>query len=72
LKKQRKKVASERLIAINLFDVYEGDTLEAGKKSYALSFLFRDNDRTLTDQEIDQDMEAIRQCVEREFGAKLR
>lgn len=72
LEKAAKKAASERLIATNLFDVYEGDKLEAGKKSYALSFLFRDNDHTLTDQEIDQDMEAIRVCFEREFGAQLR
>ncbi|MFM7683735.1 MAG: phenylalanine--tRNA ligase subunit beta, partial [Bacteroidota bacterium] len=38
---------------VNLFDVYEGKNLEAGKKSYALSFTFQDQERTLTDVEID-------------------
>lgn len=72
LVKAAKKVASSRLISTNLFDVYEGDKIEAGKKSYALSFHFRDAEKTLTDAEIDQEMSAIRRCFESEFGAQLR
>jgi phenylalanyl-tRNA synthetase beta chain len=72
LVKAAKKVASTRLISTNLFDVYEGDKIEAGKKSYALSFHFRDVEKTLTDAEIDQEMRAIRTCFESEFGAQLR
>jgi phenylalanyl-tRNA synthetase beta chain len=72
LVKAAKKVASSRLISTNLFDVYEGDKIEAGKKSYALSFHFRDAEKTLTDAEIDQEMRAIRTCFESEFGAQLR
>lgn len=72
LVKAAKKVASTRLIATNLFDVYDGDKIEAGKKSYALSFHFRDVERTLTDAEIDQEMDAIRRCFELDFGAQLR
>lgn len=72
LVKAAKKAASTRLISTNLFDVYEGDKIEAGKKSYALSFHFRDNEKTLTDAEIDQEMSAIRTCFESEFGAQLR
>ena len=72
LVKAAKKVASTRLISTNLFDVYEGDKIEAGKKSYALSFHFRDAEKTLTDAEIDQEMRTIRTCFESEFGAQLR
>ena len=72
LVKAAKKAASSRLISTNLFDVYEGDKIEAGKKSYALSFHFRDSEKTLTDAEIDQEMSAIRTCFESEFGAQLR
>jgi phenylalanyl-tRNA synthetase beta chain len=72
LVKAAKKAASTRLISTNLFDVYEGDKIEAGKKSYALSFQFRDFEKTLTDAEIDQEMRAIRTCFESEFGAQLR
>ena len=71
LVKAAKKAASTRLISTNLFDVYEGDKIEAGKKSYALSFQFRDVEKTLTDAEIDQEMRAIRTCFESEFGAQL-
>ena len=39
---------------------------------YALSFHFRDSEKTLTDAEIDQEMSAIRTCFESEFGAQLR
>ena len=52
--------------------MYEGDKIEAGKKSYALSFHFRDTEKTLTDAEIDQEMRTIRTCFESEFGAQLR
>ncbi|MFM7594657.1 MAG: phenylalanine--tRNA ligase subunit beta [Flavobacteriales bacterium] len=72
LVKAAKKVATSRLIATNLFDVYEGDKIEEGKKSYALSFHFRDAEKTLTDAEIDQEMNLIRACFESDFGAQLR
>lgn len=44
---------------INLFDVYEGKGLSEGKKSYALSFHLRSDERTLTDAEVDQVMEKL-------------
>jgi phenylalanyl-tRNA synthetase beta chain len=66
------KVTSERLVDIQLFDVYEGANIGSDKKSYALSFHFRDNNKTLTDQEIDSEMNAIRSCFEKEFNAQLR
>jgi len=57
---------------VNLFDVYEGDKLESGKKSYAVSFHFQDAEKTLTDQVIDTCMEKIRRNLEKELGATLR
>ena len=38
---------------VELFDVYEGKNLEAGKKSYAVSFLLQDENQTLNDKMID-------------------
>jgi phenylalanyl-tRNA synthetase beta chain len=57
---------------VNLFDVYEGDKLENGKKSYAVSFHFQDIEKTLTDQVIDTCMEKIRMNLEKNLGASLR
>jgi phenylalanyl-tRNA synthetase beta chain len=60
------------LKSVGLFDVYEGKNLEVGKKSYALSFILQDGDRTLTDQEIDACMQKIQLNLEKECGAVLR
>jgi phenylalanyl-tRNA synthetase beta chain len=57
---------------INLFDVYEGDKLPAGKKSYAVSFVFRDEDQTLNDKAIEKAMERIMRAVAESTGAELR
>jgi phenylalanyl-tRNA synthetase beta chain len=56
---------------VNLFDVYEGKNLEEGKKSYALSFTLRDDEKTLTDEEIDNTMGRLLKAFEK-AGAKLR
>ncbi|MFH6967259.1 phenylalanine--tRNA ligase subunit beta [Flavobacterium sp. FlaQc-28] len=57
---------------INLFDVYEGQKLPEGKKSYALSFTIQDNTKTLTDAQIDKIMSKLQQAFETELGASLR
>ncbi|WKZ65154.1 MAG: phenylalanine--tRNA ligase subunit beta [Flavobacteriales bacterium] len=57
---------------VGLFDVYEGDKLPAGKKSYALSFILQDPGRTLTDEQVDKAMGRIRAALEKEAGAELR
>ncbi len=57
---------------VNLFDVYESDSLGAGKKSYAVSFILRDDLRTLTDKNIDKVMDNLRRAFEKELGAKIR
>ncbi|MBC5841985.1 MAG: phenylalanine--tRNA ligase subunit beta [Flavobacteriaceae bacterium] len=57
---------------INLFDVYEGSNLGEGKKSYALSFIIQDNNKTLTDAQIDKIMGKLQKNFETELGASLR
>ncbi|MCC7502392.1 MAG: phenylalanine--tRNA ligase subunit beta [Flavobacteriales bacterium] len=60
------------LLSVDLFDVYEGDKLPAGKKSYALSFMLQDAEKTLTDEKVDKAMRRIRATFEKEVGAELR
>ena len=60
------------LKAVNLFDVYEGKNLEAGKKSYALSFILQDSENTLKDKQIEAIMAKLLKTFEEKFGAKLR
>lgn len=57
---------------INLFDVYEGQNLPEGKKSYALSFIIQDATKTLTDTQIDKIMSKLQNNFESELGAQLR
>ena len=57
---------------INLFDVYEGNNLPEGKKSYALSFTIQDSTKTLTDVQIDKIMNKLQTNFETELGATLR
>jgi phenylalanyl-tRNA synthetase beta chain len=67
-----KQTEKSLLKDINLFDVYEGDKLPEGKKSYALSFTIRDNSKTLTDVQIEKIMSKLQQTFETELGASLR
>jgi phenylalanyl-tRNA synthetase beta chain len=57
---------------VDLFDVYEGDKLPEGKKSYAVSFLLQDENKTLNDKQIDKIMDKFKQTFEKNLGAKLR
>jgi phenylalanyl-tRNA synthetase beta chain len=63
-----KKILKE----VGLFDVYEGKNLDEGKKSYAVSFVFQDQEQTLKDQQIDAVMEKIRLELEAKLDAQLR
>jgi len=67
-----KQTEKSLLKDVNLFDVYEGDKLPEGKKSYALSFTIQDNTKTLTDTQIDKIMTKLQQTFETELGASLR
>lgn len=65
--------AEKRLIkSINLFDVYEGKNLPAGKKSYAISILLQDNEKTLKDSQIDNVMQRIIKSLTDKVRASLR
>lgn len=57
---------------VDLFDVYEGDKLDEGKKSYAISFLLQDDNKTLNDKQIDKIMQKLQQTFEKNVGATLR
>ena len=57
---------------VNLFDVYEGDKLAEGKKSYALSFVFRDDTKTLTDKVVDKAILKIFKSLEHQLQVELR
>lgn len=57
---------------VNLFDVYEGKNLEDSKKSYAVSFVFQDNEKTLTDNQVDKIIEKLITALSNDLGAKLR
>lgn len=57
---------------VDLFDVYEGDKLPKGKKSYAVSFLLQDESKTLADKEIDKTMKKLQQIFEKNLEAELR
>ncbi|SEE55175.1 phenylalanyl-tRNA synthetase beta subunit [Tenacibaculum sp. MAR_2010_89] len=65
---------SERklLKEVDLFDVYEGDKLPEGKKSYAVSFLLQDESKTLADKQIDKIMQKLQQTFEKNLDAVLR
>ena len=57
---------------VKLFDVYEGDKLAEGKKSYALSFVFRDDAKTLTDKVVDKAILKIFKSLEHQLQVELR
>ncbi len=57
---------------VDLFDVYESDSLGKNKKSYAVSFILRDDNQTLTDKNIDKIMNNLIAAFEKEAGAKIR
>ncbi len=67
-RKQEKKLLKD----INLFDIYQGKNLEAGKKSYAVSFIIQDEEKTLTDVLVEGVMTKIQTALEAELGATLR
>jgi phenylalanyl-tRNA synthetase beta chain len=67
-----KQTEKKLLKDVYLFDVYEGKNLEAGKKSYALSFILQDEENTLKDNQIDSIMQKLQRVFENQFGAKLR
>jgi len=66
------KTENKLIKSINIFDVYEGDKISEDKKSFAISFILADNQKTLTDTEIDAVMNKLINQFETELGATLR
>ena len=60
------------LANVNLFDVYTGNKLPKGKKSYAVSFTLQDDSKTLTDKQIDKIMSKLQKAYIEQLGAELR
>ncbi len=72
LQKIAMQVDTKILKRVNLFDVYEGDKLPKGKKSYALAFTMADETQTLTDLYVDKLMEKLMQSFKEQAGAEIR
>ena len=72
LKQIAQKTEKGLLKEVNVFDVYVGDKLPEGKKSYALSFLLQDEEKTLTDKQIDAIMQKLILNFEKQAGAEIR
>ena len=66
------KTERKLLKNVNVFDVYQGDKLPSGKKSYALSFTLQDEEKTLTDKAIDAIMQKLIHNFGKEAGAEIR
>lgn len=60
------------LKSVSLFDVYEGEKLGEGKKSYAVSFTIQDDEKTLTDKQIDRIMNKLMGTYKHQLGAEIR
>ena len=57
---------------VELFDVYEGDKLPAGKKSYAVNFILQDEEKTMGDKQIDAIMQKLIANLKKQLNAELR
>ena len=66
------KIERKLLRKVDLFDVYEGKGIPEGKKSYAVNFILRDDEKTLNEKQIDRIMQKLISSFEKELGAQLR
>lgn len=66
------RTEKDLLKSVSLFDVYEGEKLGEGKKSYAVSFTLQDNEKTLTDKQIDRIMNKLMGTYKHQLGAEIR
>ncbi|MGQ1784001.1 MULTISPECIES: phenylalanine--tRNA ligase subunit beta [unclassified Saccharicrinis] len=72
IKTVAQKTERKLLKSVSLFDIYEGEKLGADKKSYAVNFILQDENKTLTDKQIDKIMNNMIRNFEKEVGAQLR
>ena len=72
IEKNMKEAGGSLLEDIDLFDLYEGDQISAGKKSLAFNLKFRSNERTLRDEEVNEVFNNILDALTKEVGAEIR
>lgn len=72
LRKAALEAVPNLLKSVMIFDVYEGEKIPDDKKSYAISFILQDQEKTLTDKVIDKTMDTIMKQFQVRFGATLR
>ncbi|UIR54572.1 phenylalanine--tRNA ligase subunit beta [Sphingobacterium sp. SRCM116780] len=72
LKTIAQKTERKLLKEVNVFDVYKGDKIPEGKKSYALSFILQDEEKTLMDKQIDAIVQKLILNFEKEVSAEVR
>ena len=67
-----RQTEKKMLKKVELFDVYEGDKLPAGKKSYAVNFILQDEEKTMGDKQIEAIMQKLITNIKKQLGAELR
>ena len=67
-----RKTEKKLLRKVTLFDVYQGKNLPAGKKSYAVNFVFEDEEKTLSEKQIESIMQKLIANLKKQLGAELR
>ena len=72
IEKIARNTEKKLLKSVELFDVYEGKNLPAGKKSYAVNFILQDPEKTLNDKAIDAIMKKLITNITKQLGAELR
>ena len=72
IQKIANKTERNLLKSVNVFDTYEGQNLGTEKKSYSVSFILLDTEKTLTDDVIDKTMQRLMTAYEKEIGAVIR
>jgi len=66
------KAKAGKLIGVHLFDIFESEKLGPNKKSMAINFTFQDEEKTMTEKDIDNNIGKIRQILETDLGAEVR
>lgn len=72
IRKTAKEAGGKYLKEVSLFDVYQGDKIESGKKSYAVSFVIQNQEATLSDADIDKAMQKLMHALTNKLGAEVR
>ena len=67
-----KRVGGRLLESVDVFDLYEGENIDSNKKSLAYSLVFKNNERTLTDEEVTNIFNKMIEEVETKLSAELR